>query len=129
MMDKGKVIEQISRYLEEERASLMEARDFSRAEEMKGLILMYRFLPKRTYGAEDVVCPASLVEMELNGVRAFYFIAPRGGGLVTSVDGLPVQVITPQSPIGEAVLGRRAGETVRIELRDGVREYRIVGMS
>ena len=67
--------------------------------------------------------------MELNAVRAFYFIAPRGGGLVTSVDGLPVQVITPQSPIGEAVLGRRAGETVRIELRDGVREYRIVGMS
>ena len=97
-----------------------------RAEDLRAQLLMYKFMPTRDYGAEDVACPGALVELEFNGRNAFYFIAPQGGGLVTRVDGQPVQVITPMSPIGEALLGRRAGETFEVESRDTVRTYKVI---
>jgi hypothetical protein len=76
-----------------------------RASEIQRQLLMFRFLPLPELGADDVVSPAALVELELAGAgrRAFYFMTPQSGGLVTSVDGQPVQVIGPQSPIGETI--------------------------
>jgi transcription elongation GreA/GreB family factor len=99
-----------------------------RAADIQSLLTMYRFLPLREYTAEDVVCPAALVELELNGSKAFYFVAPQGGGLITNVDGKPVQVITPQSPIGEAILGRKVGDTFEVETRTQTREYKILSI-
>lgn len=99
-----------------------------RAEEIRQLLLMYKFLPLRDLTADDVACPAALVELEHNKTRAFYFIAPKGGGLVTRVDGNPVQVITPVSPMGEALLGKRVGDLVEVEMRNQVREYRVISI-
>jgi hypothetical protein len=62
------------------------------------------------------------------GRRAFYFIVPSGGGLVMRVDGNPVQVITPNSPLGEVLMGRHAGDTVSVEAGGKPREYKIVSM-
>jgi transcription elongation GreA/GreB family factor len=100
-----------------------------RAAELQQLLLMYRFLPLRELGPDDVASPAALVELETRGTRAFYFIAPQGGGLVTRVDDRAVQVITPNSPIGEALLGKRVGDRVEVEIRDSIREYRVISIS
>jgi hypothetical protein len=89
---------------------------------------MWKFLPLREFGSADVVCPAALVELELQGTHAFYFIAPQGGGLVLRQDGCPVQVITPNSPMGEALLGRREGDVVEVETRSSVRSYRVISI-
>ena len=99
-----------------------------RVEELHSLLLMYKFLPLREFGADDVVCPSALVELEINKTRAWYFIAPQGGGLVTRVNDKPVQVITPASPMGEALMGKREGDLVEVESRDRVREYRVLAI-
>jgi transcription elongation GreA/GreB family factor len=113
-------------------ASYLAGAQAQRAAELKSLILMWKFLPLREFGPEDVACPAALVELEHSHAgkttRAFYFIAPQGGGLVTRVDGQPVQVITPNSPMGEAILGKKEGDTVEIETRSGMRSYRVIGI-
>ena len=109
-------------------AGYLAGAQMKRAEEIRQLLNMYRFLPLREYGVEDVVCPAALVELETNGKRAFYFLAPQGGGLVTEVDGKPVQVITPKSPMGDALLGRKVGDIVEVEIRDGSREYKVLSI-
>ncbi len=126
-MDKQKVIHEIRSYLESELADAKDPKS-PRAEELARLLVMYRFLPLREYGADDVACPAALVELEFQGTTAFYFIAPQGGGLVTRVEGKPVQVLTPNSPLGEALMGKKVGEQVRVEMREGVREYRVVSI-
>lgn len=100
----------------------------ARVDELSRLLLMYKYLPVRELGPDDVVCAAALVELEINHTRAFYFIAPQGGGLVTRVQGKPVQVLTPASPMGEALLGKRVGDLVEIETRDSVREYRVLSI-
>jgi transcription elongation GreA/GreB family factor len=111
-------------------ASYLAGAQAQRAAEIQSLLTMWKFLPLREYGSNDVVCPAALVELEFGHggkkTRAFYFIAPQGGGLVTRVDGQPVQVITPNSPMGEALMGKREGDTIEVETRSGTRSYHVI---
>lgn len=44
----------------------------------------------------------------------WYFLAPRSGGLELSWEDRTVLVVTPQSPLGRALLGRVAGDTVQL---------------
>lgn len=86
---------------------------------------MYQHLPCRNYSAEDVVCPAALVEVELNELKSWIFITPKGGGLITRVAGQPIQVMTVNSPLGEKLLGKKQNDLVEVELRGECRTYRI----
>ncbi len=110
-------------------ASYLAGAQAERASEIKRQLLIYKYLPVRAFGDNDVICPGALAELELNGKRAFYFLVPQGGGLITQVDGVPVQVITPHSPMGEALLGRKTGDLLDVEIRDTVREYRVISVS
>jgi transcription elongation GreA/GreB family factor len=107
-------------------ASYLAGAQAARAAELQRLITVFKFFPIREYTNSDIVEPGVLVELRCNGTDAFYFIVPQGGGLVTRVDGKPVQILTSQSPIGEALLGRRVGDTFEIETRTGTREYEVV---
>ena len=97
--------------------------------EFQRLYDVYRFLPLRNFGPADTIVPSALVELSLEGTRAFYFLAPAGGGLILSVDGKPVQVITAQSPLGECLLGKKQGDQVRVESRGSTRIYDVVEVS
>jgi transcription elongation GreA/GreB family factor len=139
--NKRKVVEEIQAHLAEELKGLLPSAEkaesgeasmpegtASRIREIQQQLTMYRFLPMREYGADDVVVPSALVELELSGRRAFYLVVPSGGGLVMKIEGHPIQVVTPQSPLGNALLGKRLGDTVRVETAGAPREYVIVSM-
>ena len=49
----------------------------------------------------------ALVELESRGRTMFYFMAPRGGGVEVEVDGEEVVVLTPQSPLGRLLVGKK----------------------
>jgi hypothetical protein len=103
-MRKAKIISEIQAYLTEELQSLGES-DAPRLRELQAQLTMYRFLPQREFGDEDVAVPGALVELELGGRKALYLIVPQGGGLVLSVEGEPVQGLAPP----ELELHERAG--------------------
>lgn len=94
-------------------------------ENAKRQLTVFRYLPRREYGATDVIIPSSLVELEYRGVTSLNLIVPSGGGLVLRVENRPVQVMTPQSPLGEALIGKKQGETVKLKMQNGTREYKI----
>jgi hypothetical protein len=128
-VEKQKVVDEITAYLREELAECARRPDAGAATqvgELERLLTMYRFLPVREYGAGEPAIPSSLVTLRHGSTEAWYFIAPQGGGLVMRVEGQPVQVITPNSPLGEALLGKRAGDRVRVQTRGGEREYVVV---
>lgn len=129
-MDKKQVIDELQAHLVQELNELGEAgEDDERVARIRRQMLMYKFLPARTFTHEDVICASGLVELELNGIRSFYLIVPSGGGLVTRVDGCAVQVITPQSPLGEVLVGRKVGETIQVSTAAGPRTYKIISCS
>ena len=125
-MNKAALISTIIEYLSDE---LKNGADAEREKEIKSLLLMYRFLPVRTYGPEDVIVPSALVELKLGQATAYYFVTPQGGGLITTVEGKAVQVITPQSPLGEALLGKKVGDVVQVSSRGSIREYQVIAIS
>jgi transcription elongation GreA/GreB family factor len=140
VMEKQKVISEIQNYLAQELADLASALEKAgqiapealeeivvRVDDIKQQLLMYKFLPVRPFTSEDVICPGGLVELELNQMHAYYLIVPKGGGLVTRVEGKAVQVITPNSPLGEALLGKRVGDEAQIEVGGKTRLYKVVG--
>ncbi len=55
------------------------------------------------------------------------FLAPTGGGKVQA-GGYQVNVISPSSPLGEALLGLEAGDTVEVETPRGARAREILAV-
>jgi transcription elongation GreA/GreB family factor len=67
------------------------------------------------------------IEVEDSGEGRTFFLAPVGAGMTLTGpggDGL-LSVVTPASPIGKAVLGRRAGEVIDVTVDGELREWQI----
>lgn len=69
----------------------------------------------------------ALVEIENEDSGRTLFLAPVGAGLeLTGPDGDGFfSVVTPASPIGRAVMGKRVGDTFEIALKGDIQEYRV----
>ena len=81
--------------------------------EIGASILAYESLPLRDFAAGSAIDIGALVEAGSGAVPNWYFIGPRSGGIEVEVDGQTVLVITPQSPLGRELLGKRTGETIK----------------
>jgi len=121
-MDKKRVIQHLIEFIQEELAVAGDAR----RKELESLLAMYRFIPSRDYSDSDPIVPSSLVGLRIGESTSYSFIVPRGGGFITEIDGVPLQVLTPQSPLGEALLGHKTGDRVEVEIRGQIRNYIIV---
>ncbi len=95
------------------------------AGEIEASIAHYTAMPLPDFAPGDVVALGALVELETRGGGAWYFLGPRAGGLELDVARHPVLLLTPQSPLGRQLLGRRAGESVRVPGRASAVEHRI----
>lgn len=67
-------------------------------------------MPLRAYRADDAVDLGALVEVEFPDGREWFFLAPAAGGLAVRQEGREVTVLTPESPLGARLVGRRAGD-------------------
>ena len=68
----------------------------------------------------------ALIEAEEDGEPVTFFVAPEGGG--TKLTG-GVQVVTPASPLGQALLGKRAGDEVELKLAGKTRVLEVLEVS
>ena len=53
----------------------------------------------------------ALIEVKQCGEVMWFYLLPCGGGTELHADGVEVTVITPDSPVGAALIGKRAGDT------------------
>jgi len=128
-VDKRKVVAEIQSYLAQELAEAHKAGDESRMSEIQSQLTMYKFLPVRDYGGPgEVVAPSALVGLKYEGHVLYCLMVPKGGGLVTRVEGEPVQGITPHSPLGEALLGKTTGDSVEVVAGGRRRSYEVISL-
>lgn len=77
--------------------------------------------------SSDVARAGCLVEAEDDdGQPIAFFLAPEGGG--TRLKG-GVQVVTPASPLGAALVGKRAGDEVELKLVGKTRQFSVLRVS
>ena len=109
-------------------ASYLAGAQAGRAEELKRLLHVYEHLELKPHVRGQPARAASLVTLECDGSKGLYFLAPEGRPLAVQVGAKTVQVISPASPLGDAVLGKKVGDSVEVEARGGVREYEVVAI-
>jgi transcription elongation GreA/GreB family factor len=79
------------------------------AKEILDSIEAYNALPTKEFTPNDAIDMTALVELDLDGTRSAYFIGPLAGGIEIRHGREEVVVITPQSPLGQALMGKKAG--------------------
>jgi transcription elongation GreA/GreB family factor len=82
------------------------------AAEIQAGISLYSSLPLPVFSADDQIALGAVIELSGKGRSSWYFLGPRGGGREVTADGKTILVLTPSSPLGRQLLGRRVGDVV-----------------
>jgi transcription elongation GreA/GreB family factor len=100
----------------------------ARAKELQRALQVLDALP---LGAKSRVEAGALVAVRDPATRrrSTLFIAPAGGGLRVVVDGTEVQVVTLESPLGDALAGQAAADEVEVERGGRTELLEIVAVS
>jgi hypothetical protein len=96
----------------------------SRIEELTAALAQVKGMSTRAFRDGESTTLGALVATEEDGVRALLWLAPHGGGL--RLAGGVVQVVTPRSPLGRALLGKKAGDECEVILGGKTRSVTIV---
>ena len=88
----------------------------------------YESLAVKDFAAEEAAGLTALVELEADGTRSRYFIGPRNGGLEITMGRKEVTVITPQSPLGQNLMGKKAGARWTTRLGGSTVKYHVVSV-
>ncbi|HWU44008.1 MAG TPA: GreA/GreB family elongation factor [Bdellovibrio sp.] len=109
-------------------ASYLAGAQSKRIVETEELLVLYKHVELKNFSTSDVISSTALVEVELNDKKNFFFILPKGGGINVDFAGKRIQVVTPNSPLGEALLGLKVGQVAIVERGDQVLEYEILSL-
>lgn len=82
------------------------------AADIEAGITLYASLPLPEFTPSDQIALGAIVELRAGTHSTWYFLGPRAGGLELTAEGKTILVVTPQSPLGRQLLGRRVGDTV-----------------
>ena len=96
------------------------------AEETALALAQFQTLTLRDFAAGEPIGLGALVALDGPGR---YFIGPRAGGTEIKLNGATLLVITPQSPLGRQLLGRRQGDTVQLDVGGKQSAARIVAVN
>jgi len=83
----------------------------------------------KKFQAADPIDLTALVELDMKNERMFYFIGPSAGGVEVEHDNKTVLVITPQSPLGQQLVGKKKGDKLKIKIAGFTNEYKVVSVS
>jgi hypothetical protein len=109
-------------------AAYLAAGQARQAREIMDSIKLYESLAARNFAPDEPIDMTALVELAIDGTRSFYFIGPKNGGLDIKHKGKEITVITPSSPLGQNLMGKKAAQSWT-DKRDGaVVKYRIVSV-
>lgn len=89
-----------------------------RVAELEAAVKDTTALKLRAFTSTDPVALSAVITVEEDTATQRYFLAPHGGG---SVVGDDIQVVTPLSPLGRALLGKRIDDEVELKLPGKIR--------
>ena len=77
-------------------------------------------LALREFGPKASIAMSALVTVDEDGTELVVFLSPAGGGNVLAGG---VQVVTPSSPLGRALLGKKVDDDVELQLPGKLRSF------
>ncbi len=93
----------------------------ARVLELEAILEATENMPLRAFGEDDPIALGAIVIAIENDAELTFFLAPGGGGHRIG----DVQVVTPQSPMGRALLGKHVGDEPEIVIAGKKRSLEI----
>src|SRR5687768_12776971 len=78
--------------------------------EIETAIEKFQKMEARDFGTGDPIDTGAVVELSSGREKNVYFIGPRAGGTEVEFEKRELLVITPESPLGAQLIGKKAGE-------------------
>jgi transcription elongation GreA/GreB family factor len=107
-------------------ASYLARGQSKQAAEIEAAIAEFEKLATKRLDGNGTIDIGSLVELETGGERSYYFVGPRAGGTEVIHDRKEILVITPQSPLGEQLVGKKAGDAPQLKFGGETRAAKVV---
>lgn len=98
------------------------------AAEIEATIGAYSALPLPAFSATDFIAVGAVVGLGDGPQDQWYLLGPKAGGLELKLDKKVFLVVTPQSPLGAQLIGKRVGDTVRAPGRGAARTVKITAV-
>jgi len=106
--------------------SYLAAGQAARAKELETGLALLTQIPVREFGAEDAIAVGAFAELDVDGKAQRVLVSPAGGGLKLEGEQGDINVVTPASPLGRALLGKCTGDTFELAIGKERREVTIV---
>jgi transcription elongation GreA/GreB family factor len=100
----------------------------ARARELDATIAALLAEPPRAFAAGDAIALGALVTLESADKLERVLLCSGGGGAKLDDDGGGVRVVTPEAPLGRALLGKTAGDEVELVVGGKKRELVVVNV-
>ena len=102
----------------------------NRAQDIRRALESYQSLALRPFDEETPIRLTALVTIAAeDGSCRQLFLGPAAGGLKLTIKDKECLVITPESTLGRALLGKRCGEEVRIGSGSGQKNFTIAAVA
>ena len=109
-------------------ASYLARGQSKQAAELEAAIAEYQKLGVKKFADGDAINIGALVELEHGGESSLYFVGPRAGGTEILHDKKEILVITPPSPLGEQLLGKKSGDRPQLKFGGETRAAKILSV-
>jgi transcription elongation GreA/GreB family factor len=109
-------------------ASYLAGAQAERVKDIEEMITICKFQQIRNFTTQDKISITALVQVESNDKTSWLFMLPKGGGFLVQYQGKSIQVITPASPLGQALIGKSSGDSVTIRMKETNKTYDIVSV-
>lgn len=109
-------------------ASYLAGAQSKRAMDLEEQSALFRHVDLKTFTADTPIASTAVIELDYEGTKVYYLMMPSGGGRQARFEGKTISVITPQSPVGEAILGKKVGDEIEVEIQRKIRDYEITAV-
>lgn len=94
----------------------------------KEMLSALKHMNLKVFSDEMPIESSALIELQFQNKLHWFLYLPTGGGATLEFEGTKIQVLTPTSPLGEALLGLKVGDDALVENGNDVKEYEIISI-
>lgn len=110
-------------------ASYLAGAQAKRSQDLEKVIFNLKSLKLGPFSKNAVVDLTAVVKLQVNGEAIkYFFILPHAGGLKVSWDAKDFQVITPESPLGSQLKGKKIGDEFILKVKAQDTDYEILDL-
>lgn len=109
-------------------ASYLARGQAERARELERSLAMLASIYPRPFASGDKIAATALVELVHGKTKLVCFVLPVAGGQRIRAEATDVQVVTPTSPLGKALMGLSEGDEAEVSTPQGTKLYEIVSV-